>query len=151
MDGVMDRRLVGYWSDKNLYLGGMKAADIAFRPDGNGWALGENAGGGFFILRFRWHTAKGRQLVLELREQLDGIWHREGRTYRHRVTWQAACDTKIVLTYKIRRGRDVLGRPATLLEAGQRIFPGVIGDRFAFERGLARHERDPAVRRSGRP
>jgi hypothetical protein len=151
MDGVMDRRLVGYWSDKNLYLGGMKAADIAFRPDGNGWALGLNAGGGFVILRFTWHAAERRRLTLHLREELSGTWHREGRTYRHRVTSQNACDTKIVLAYKIRRSRDVLGRPATLLEAGQRISPGVIGDRFAFERELARHERDPAVRRSGRP
>jgi len=82
---------------------------------------------------------------------VSGTWHREGHTYRYLVTSQNACDTKIVLAYNIRRGRDVLGRPATLLEAGQPISPGVIGDRFAFERELARHERDPAVRRSGRP
>jgi hypothetical protein len=151
MDGVMDSRLVGYWSDKNLYQGGMKAADIAFRPDGKGWAEGSNAAYGFVILRFTWHAAERRQLTLHLCEELSGTWHWEGRTLRYRVTSRHACDTKIVLAYKIRRGRDALGRPATLLEAGQRISPGEIGDRFAFERELGRHERDPAVRRSRRP
>ena len=103
--------------------------------------------GGFFVLRFSWDTPKDWQLVLGLREELSGRWRTERHTVRHRVTSQAARDTKIVLTYKIRAGQDVLGRPATLLEAGQPISPGTIGDRFALERELAGDEQDPAARR----
>jgi hypothetical protein len=35
-DPMLDERLVGYWSDEDLYQGAMEAADIAFRPDGTG-------------------------------------------------------------------------------------------------------------------
>jgi hypothetical protein len=147
MEAVLDTRLVGYWSDKNLYQGTMEAADIAFRPDGTGWAYWSRIGGGFFVLRFSWDTPKDWQLVLGLREELSGRWRAERHTVRHRVTSQIACDTKIVLTYKIRAGQDVLGRPATLLEAGQPISRGTIGDRFALERELAGDEQDPAARR----
>jgi hypothetical protein len=141
---------VGYWSDKNLYLGAMEAADIAFRPDGTGWAYWSGAGGGFLVLRFSWDTPEGWQLILGLREELSGRWRVERHTIRHLVTSQAACDTRIVLTYKIRAGQDVLGRPATLLEADQPVSRGTIGDRFALERELAGDEQDPAARRRAR-
>jgi hypothetical protein len=43
--GMLDRRLVGYWSDKDMYMAGMEAADIAFRADGAGWTYWSNAAG----------------------------------------------------------------------------------------------------------
>ena len=122
MAGVIGGTL-GFWSDEDLYQGAMEAADIAFRPDGNGWAYWSRDGGTFFVLRFSWHTTHGHRLTLDLREQLSGTWDLEGRTARHRVTSQAAYATKIALTYEIHLGEDALGRPATLLEASQPIRP----------------------------
>jgi hypothetical protein len=149
MGAMLDARLVGYWSDENLYQGVMEVADIAFRPDGNGWAYWSRDGGGFFILRFSWDTAEDGQLAVDLREQLSGSWDLSGRTIRHRVTSQVACDAKIALRYEVRAGQDVFGRPATLLEADQRISRGTIGDRFAFKRGLAGDEQDPTTGPAG--
>jgi hypothetical protein len=148
MEAVLDTRLAGYWSDKDLYQGAMEVADVAFRPDGFGWVYWSNAGG-FFLLRFSWHAEESRQLTLDMRENLSGTWHREGHTPRYRVARQEACDTTTVLTYKIRQGQSVWGRPATLLETGQPISRGTIGSRFAFERDLAGDERDPVVRGYG--
>src|SRR5262245_43327205 len=110
----------------------MEAADIAFRPDGTGWTYWSRVGGAFEVHRFRWRTTAGHQLTLDLRRQLSGTWHLARGTIRHRVTSQAACGERIVLAYQIRAGQDVLGRPATLLEAGQPINPGTVGDRFAL-------------------
>jgi len=145
MEAVRDRRLVGYWSSKNLSIGAMEAADIAFRPDGDGWIYWSNLGG-FEILRFRWHTAGG-QLTLDPYEAPSGTWRYERGRPRYRVTSEAMSDTTTVLTYEISQGRDVLGRPATLLETGQPIRLGTVGSRFAFERQLAAGERDPLATR----
>jgi hypothetical protein len=145
MGAMLDARLVGYWSDEALYLGAMEAADIAFRPDGNGWAYWSRDGGAFFVLRFSWHTAEDGQLALDLHERLSGSWDLAGRTTRHRVTSQRTCNAQVMLCYQILAGQDISGRPATLLEADQPISRGTIGDRFAFKRGLAGDEQDPAT------
>jgi hypothetical protein len=60
---MLDARLAGYWSGKNLYLGEMEATDIAFSSDGTGWIDWSNAEGAFEILRFSWQTT-GSALVL---------------------------------------------------------------------------------------
>jgi hypothetical protein len=150
MEGVLDTRLVGYWSDKHLYLGSMEGADVAFRPDGYGWVHWSNFGGGFFIMRFSWDVGESGQLTLATHEELSGTWRRERHTPRYRVSTQEACDTKTVLAYEIRQGQDVLGRPAVLLETGQPISLGTVGSRFAFERELAGDEQDRVARRRGR-
>jgi len=146
MGPVLDARLVGYWSDEPLYQGAMEAADIAFRTDGTGWTYWSRDGGTFFVYRFSWHTTAGRQLTLDLRQELSGTWDLAGRTTRHRVTSQATCDKQIVLAYEIRAGQDVLRRPATLLHVDQPISLGTIGDRFALKRELAENEQDPTTR-----
>jgi hypothetical protein len=148
LEAVLDTRLAGYWSDSNLYQGAMEAADVAFHPDKSGWVYWSNAGG-FFILRFGWHAEEGRLLTLDIREKLSGTWYLEGRAPRYHVVSQDACDTTTVLTYEIRRGQDVLGRPVTLLETGQPVSLGAAGSRFAFERDLAEDERDPVARGYG--
>jgi hypothetical protein len=150
MKGVLDKRLVGYWSDKNLQIGSMEGADVAFRADGYGWVHWSNFGGGFFIMRFSWDVAEGARLTLAIYEELSGTWRREQHTSRYRVSRQEACDTKTVLTYEIRQGQDVLGRPALLLETGQPVSLGTVGSRFAFERELAGNEQDRVARRRGR-
>jgi len=147
MEGVLDTRLVGYWSDKNLSMGSMEGADVAFRPDGYGWVHWSNFGGGFFIMRFSWDVAESGQLTLDMHEELSGTWRWERHTHRYRVASQDACDTRTVLTYEIRHGQDVLGRPAVLLETGQPISLGTVGSRFAFERELAGNEQDRVARR----
>jgi len=143
---MLDTRLVGYWSDEDLYLGAMEAADIAFCPDGSGWTYWSRDGGGFSVLRFRWHTTDDRQLALELHEQMSGNRELEGRRTRHHVTSKAACDTNIVVAYEIRAGQDLFGTPATLLEADRPISRGTIGNRFALKRDLADGEQNPADR-----
>jgi hypothetical protein len=137
---------VGYWSDEDLYLGVMEAADIVFGPDGNGWVYWSRDGGGYFIVRFGWHAVDGRELVLGLREKLSGSWDRVGSVTRHHVASQAQCDTEMVLGYEIRAGQDVFGRPARLLGTGQPVVRGAVGDRFAFKRALAGAEQDPVAR-----
>ena len=67
---MLDPRLVGYWSDQDLYQGAMEAADIAFRADGTGWTYWSRDGGTFYVLRFNWHTAANRNLTLDLHEEL---------------------------------------------------------------------------------
>lgn len=146
---MLDSRLAGYWSDKNLNLGAMEAADVAFRPDGSGWVYWANAGG-FFVSRFTWHVAERRELTLDMHEELSGRWRWERHAVRYRVASQEARGTTTVLTYQIRQGQDVLGRPATLLETGEPISLGTVGSRFAFERELAGDERDPVARQQAR-
>jgi hypothetical protein len=60
IEGVLDERLVGYWSDEDLYQGAMEAADIAFRADGTGWTYWSRDGGTFYVVRFSWHTGANR-------------------------------------------------------------------------------------------
>ena len=145
---MLDSRLAGYWSDKNLSLGAMEAADIAFRPDGYGWVYWSNAGG-FYILRFSWQVAENRELTLHMHEELSGTWRWNGHRVQYGVASQEACDTMTVLIYEIRQGEDVLGRPATLLETDQPISLGTVGRRFAFERELVGNEHDRLARRRG--
>ncbi len=141
--GVLDMRLAGYWSDKDLYLGDMEAADIAFRGDGTGWIYWSNAAGTFQILRFRWAAAAGQRLTLRLQEEVWGTWQLEEGAIVHRAGSQAARNYQIVLAYSIAPGRNVIGRPVMLLEFGQPVILGVAGNRFALEREMAATERDP--------
>jgi hypothetical protein len=140
-------RLVGYWSDEDLYQGAMEAADIAFRPDGTGWTYWSRDGGTFFILRFRWHTTNDQHLTLGLHEKLSGTWDLESSSTRHHVTSQSARGEQIAVTYKTTPGHNVFGKPATLLELDKEVSPGTIGDRFALKHQLTDNEHDPASRR----
>jgi hypothetical protein len=143
MGAVLDGRLVGYWSDEDLYQGVMEAADIAFRADGTGWTYWSRIGGTFYVHRFGWHTAADRHLTLDLHQELSGTWHLEDHTTQHRVRSQAPCHQQIILAYQITAGQNALRKPATLLELDQRIRAGTIGDRFAFKRELTQTEHDP--------
>jgi len=145
MGAVLDERLVGYWSDEDLYQGAMEAADIAFRPDGTGWTYWSRDGGTFFVYRFTWHTTEDHRLTLALHQQLSGTWDLTDHATRHRVTSQAACGQQIALSYQISEGQNALRKPAMLLKLGQQISVGTIGDRFAFKRELADTDHDPTT------
>ncbi|HCU91858.1 MAG TPA: hypothetical protein DHU96_03625 [Actinobacteria bacterium] len=80
MGAVLDERLVGYWSDQDLYRGAMEAADIAFRPDGTGWTYWSRDAGTFFAYRFTWHTTEGHRLALALHHELSGTWDLKDHT-----------------------------------------------------------------------
>ena len=146
MGFMLDPRLVGYWSDQDLYQGAMEAADIAFRADGTGWTYWSRDGGSFYVLRFSWHTAHG-QLTLHLREHLFGMVVPEGSGFRHRVDSQDAWDQQLVLAYEVAAGQNLFRKPAMLLELDQPISLGTIDTRFALQRELAEDEHDPT--RSG--
>jgi len=143
MGSVPDARLVGYWTDKNLYLGGMEASDIAFRADGTGWVYWYNAAGGFEVLRFSWQAA-GQDLTVSLHEVVSGTWSLDGGAVTHRANSQVGSDEQIALAYEITAGRDAIGKPATLLEFDKPVILGVTANRFALERELALDEQDPA-------
>lgn len=142
MGFVLDPRLLGYWSDQDLYQGAMEAADIAFGADGTGWTYWSRDGGTFYVLRFRWHTAH-RQLTLHMHMRLSGMVGREGSGFRHRVDYQAARHQILVLTYEVAAGQNLFSKPATLLALGRPISPGTIGARFALQRELADDDHDP--------
>lgn len=148
---VLDSRLVGYWSDADLYQGSMEAADIAFRPDGIGWAHWSRDGGGFFVLRFSWHTGGGQRLTLRLRQKLSGTWDLDGSSVRHHVTSQDALDEHFAATYQTSPGRNLYGEPATLLRLDKALRPGTIGDKFALRRPLSDDERDPVSDEPSKP
>lgn len=144
---MLDPRLVGYWSDRDLYQGAMEAADIAFRPDGTGWTYWSRDGGGFSVDRFSWHTTAGRHLILDLHEHLSGTWELAGHATRYHVRRQSPSGTQLLLAYQVIAGQDSLKRPVTLLELDQRISVGTIGNRFAFHRELTQDEQDPTTRK----
>jgi hypothetical protein len=143
---VPDERLVGYWSDEDLYQGAMEAADIAFRSDGTGWTYWSRDGGPFNVLRFVWHTGASHTLTLDLHQELSGTWELHDHATQHRVSSQAARDKQIVLAYEITAGQNLYRKPATLLQFDQQISIGTIGNRFTYKRELAQTEYDPTTR-----
>jgi hypothetical protein len=140
---MLDARLVGYWSDKHLYLGDMEGTDIAFRADGTGWTYWSNAAGAFEILRFRWQ-APGSALVLHVREYVARTWNLDDGTVTHRQRDRTARDEQISLGYQITADQNAIGDPAMVLQFDQHAIRGVSSNRFALERELKTNERDPA-------
>lgn len=144
---MLDDRLMGYWSDDDIYQGAMEAADIAFRGDRTGWTYWSQIGGAFAVQRFGWQATRG-QLTLDLREKLSGTWTLARDSVQHRVDHRASWDRQITMTYRITAGRNVYGDLATVLELDQPINIGTIGDRFAFKRELAPEDQDPTTHSS---
>jgi hypothetical protein len=141
---VPDERLLGYWSDKNLYPGDMEAADVVFRADGVGWVYWYGAGMGFEVLRFTWQAESGHGLTVRLQEYASGTWDLDDGNVMHQVRGREARDEVIEMGYEVRDGDDAAGRPVTLLGFDQALVFGVTGDLFALERELAEGEVDPA-------
>jgi hypothetical protein len=145
-NSVQDPRLPGYWSDRYLYQGSMEAADLAFGADGTGWQYWSNFGGAFELLLFRWRLGPESVLGLHLFEYAGGDWARDRaqgrRTYQLRE--RHGGDDRIDVAYEIKAGRDVNGRPVTLLEFERDVRSGLMGGRFARQRDLAPDERNPA-------
>ena len=135
---MLDGRLVGYWSDRDLYQGAMESAELAFRADGTGWTYWSRSGGPFQVMH--WDTTASGQHTLGLREKLSGRWHLDGRAVRHRVDRQGPSRQRIVLAYAISPGQDLYRRPAMLLQFDRGVMMGTIGDRFARLRDLTEAE-----------
>jgi len=141
---VIDTRLVGYWSDRDLYLGSPEDSDIAFRPNGSGWAYWSKWGGVFMVLRFAWHTTADARLVLRLRRELSGSWYLEDSRIKHRVEDQQSGQGNLAVAYEISQQTDAYGRSARAVKFSQQISPSVIGDRFAYIRTITDSEDDQA-------
>jgi hypothetical protein len=142
--GMLDRRLMGYWSDKDMYMAGMEAAEIAFRADGTGWTYWSNAAGGFEVLRFVWRQTSRSALTLRVREYAGGTWSLDRGTVTHQLRSQHADDRRIALGYEISAAQKVYGDPATVLQFDKKVIPGSVDSRFALDRELAADEHDPA-------
>jgi len=141
---VLDDSLVGRWSDENLYIGSMEAADIIFRSDGTGWTYWSRVGGSFYVLRFDWQISPEGRLDFRLRRQLSGRWTLHGSAIHHQVESQHTRDITLSVTYAVSTGQDVLGNAAILLEFDQRLVPGTIGQRFALKTDNGSGE-DPTI------
>jgi hypothetical protein len=135
---------VGRWSDENLYIGSMEAADIIFRSDGTGWTYWSRDGGSFYVRRFNWQITPEGRLDLRFGRQLSGRWTLHGSEIHHQVESQRTDDITLSVSYAITTGQDVLGNAATLLEFDQRLFLGTIGQRFALKTDDA-HGEDPTI------
>jgi len=140
---MLDARLAGYWSDKDLYLGGMEGTDIAFRADGTGWTYWSNAAGAFEILCFTWQ-ASGAVLDLYVHEYASGTWNLDGGEVTHSQRDRRGQDEHVSVGYQITAGQSVAGDPATVLQFDQHVIRGVSSNRFALERELAATDHDPA-------
>jgi hypothetical protein len=142
---MRDSQIVGYWSDEELYFDSMEVAEIVFRPEGSGWMYWAHFRT-FAMRRFDWHTTADHSLVLRCRERLSGTWIRRDEAFEHHVTDQHPEDEERVLHYQVNDGRNVFGKPATLLQFSKAVITGAIGDRFAFKREVAEGEADPVAR-----
>jgi hypothetical protein len=141
---VLDARLVGLWSDADLYQGSMEEAVVVFRPDGSGWTYWARDGGVFSVHRFGWRTAATSRLHLRFRQRRSGTWTVRGHEVRHQVDRQHAHDSELALAYTINAGQDLFGNPATLLELDQPLIVGTVGDRFALKHNNT-HIEDPTI------
>jgi hypothetical protein len=121
----------------------MESAAIVFRPDGSGWIYWARVGV-FSVHRFGWQTTSDLQLHLRLLHHLWGTWTVQEHEIAHHVDSHHTTDTKLVLTYAINSGHDVLGDPATLLQLDRPVIPGTVGDRFALKDSDTRVE-DPTI------
>jgi hypothetical protein len=141
---MLDERLVGYWSDKEVYPGGMEAADIAFRPDGTGWVYWYNAARGFGVTSFTWRATASGHVAFTLGETASGTWQFVGGVLSHEVRSREAGEKQLTVAYRLTPAPPGTARPAALLEFSQPIIRGVTDRRFAFERELPENEHSPA-------
>jgi hypothetical protein len=139
---MLDARLAGYWSDKDLYLGGMEGTDIAFGADGTGWTYWSNAAGAFEILCFTWE-AHGAALAIHVDEYASGTWTLDGGRVTHHQRDRREEDEHISVGYQITAGQTAVGAPATVLRFDQHVIRGVASNLFALERELTPGERGP--------
>jgi hypothetical protein len=141
---MLDSRLFGYWSDSDLYQGSPEVSDIAFRPDGSGWAYWSNWGGVFTIWRFVWDTTTDVRLALHVDRQLSGTVRvgTAGPTHDVREEWRR--EDEISVGYGISRQPDALGNTATVVTFDRHISLSVVRDRFAYIRPVTSTDRDPA-------
>jgi hypothetical protein len=140
---MLDAQLAGYWSDRDLTLGGMEGTDIAFGADGTGWTYWSNAAGGFEVCCFTWQ-AHGAALALHVHEYASGSWFLDGGRVTHSQRDRKAVDEQVSVSYQITAGQNVAGDPVTVLQFDQHVIRGVSSIRFALERELTPGERDPA-------
>ncbi|GAB2584115.1 hypothetical protein GCM10027168_16200 [Streptomyces capparidis] len=69
-----DEGLVGHWSSAPFDVGAMESGDLAFGPDGRGWAVWANAAGGLDVARFRWRCPGPGRVVIEEHWGVSGRW-----------------------------------------------------------------------------
>lgn len=123
-DRGVNARLVGYWSESELYPGSPEYTELGFRADGTGWQYWSSWSTEFAVHRFDWAEPEPGRLALRLRMELDGTWSLDGAEVAHRVERRQHVDELIELTWALEPGPELtLGRPLDEFLGGTRFRP----------------------------
>lgn len=117
----MDARLVGYWSEAELYPGSPEYTELGFRADGSGWLYWSSWSTAFAVHRFAWRAPEPGRLTVRLRMEVDGNWSADGT---HRVERRHHVDTLLELAWELGTDRKLtLDRPLDEALGGTRFRP----------------------------
>jgi hypothetical protein len=120
-DRLVNARLVGYWSESELYPGSTEYTELGFRADGTGWQYWSSWSTEFVVHRFAWHTPEPGRLAVHLRMELDGTWAADNT---HRVERREHIDTRLDLAWTLEPDhRLTLDRPLDDMLGGTRFGP----------------------------
>jgi hypothetical protein len=120
----MDVRLVGYWSESELYPGSPEYTELGFRADGTGWQYWSSWSTAFAVHRFDWQTAGPGRLTARLRMAVDGAWSLDGPDVLHRVERREHVDTLVELAWEIGPDRQLtLDRALIDVLGGTKFLP----------------------------
>jgi len=117
----MDARLVGYWSESEVYPGSPEYTELGFRADGSGWLYWSSWSTEFAVHRFAWHAPEPGRLTARLRMEIDGNWSADGT---HRVERRQNVDTLVELAWELGTDRKLtLDRPLDEALGGTQFLP----------------------------
>src|SRR3569833_3497088 len=120
----MDSRLVGYWSEAEVYPGSTEYTELGFRADGSGWQYWSSWSTTFCVHRCSWHVPAPGRLTARLRMELDGSWSLAGSDVSHRVEHWDHVDTLVELAWDLGPDRELtLDRPLDAALGGTRFLP----------------------------
>ncbi|KDN18423.1 hypothetical protein [Amycolatopsis rifamycinica] len=118
----MDPRLIGYWSDQEIYPGSPEYTDLGFRADGSGWMYWASWSTEFVVHRFGWRVPAPGVLVVRRRLTIGGTWSVDGPGVTHRPESREEADTVVELGWAVQPGPElILDRPLDDLLGGTRF------------------------------
>ncbi|MEU0534394.1 hypothetical protein [Amycolatopsis tolypomycina] len=119
----MHTKLIGYWSEQEVYPSDPEYSDLGFRADGTGWMYWASWSKEFLVRRFRWHVPAPGVLAAHLHLTVGGEWSVADGDVTHLVEYREEADTAIELGWAIGPGSELtLDRPLGDL-CGTRFLP----------------------------
>lgn len=126
MRDVIDKELIGHWSERDLDPHSVELGEVAFRPDGTGWLYWSSWSKSFSLHRFTWRAAGSGRVDVHLLRYFAGIWHPDDT---HEVESEELAERTLELKYTIKPADGDIG---PVLEFDQRLDEWTIGNRFAL-------------------